>query len=250
MNVQGTVNVVQLAQCTTRLKTLLHVSSTYVAGRASGSLREGPVRFANGWFSAYEQSKFEAEQYICEHANGIPWVIARLSTVVGNSRTGYVSRFNYFHQLLRLVPRYPFPFIPGDPKGLVDVVANDWVTHGLLGILEGEVNAGTVFHFCAGPSQSLPAQEVVEVAFRLHRLIHPASCVVVPSFVGVDQFQTFAEDLRRKGKATLSQIAELLLLCLSHLEVDQSFLNTKTNRFLEQYRIVPPKTREVPPPHH
>ncbi len=36
VNVQGTVNIVELARRCTQLKMLLHVSSTYVAGRKAG----------------------------------------------------------------------------------------------------------------------------------------------------------------------------------------------------------------------
>ncbi|MCU1257869.1 MAG: Male sterility domain protein [Bryobacterales bacterium] len=247
VNLHGTANIVQLARRSRQLKMLLHVSTTYIAGRKDGPLREAPMSDPDGWFSPYEQSKFEAEQFIYAHADCLPWVIARLSTVVGNSRTGHISRFNYFHQLLRLVPRNPLPFIPGDPDALVDVVADDWVTHGLLEVLRRKTIPRTVFHLCAGPHQSLPAQEVVELAFRLHRRRQPASSVTIPSFVSLDQFQAFAAELRRTGKTTLSRMAELLLVYLPHLELNQPFLNTETNRFLDQCGVTPPRTRDFLP---
>lgn len=247
VNVNGTANIVQLARRSRRLKILLHVSSTHIAGRKEGPLREAPTTAPVGWFSAYEQSKFEAERFICEHANDIPWVIARLSTVVGNSRTGHVSRPNYFHQLLRFVPCNPFPFIPGDPHALVDLVADDWVTDGLLAILRADAIPGSVFHLCAGPSESLRAREILEIAFRLHRHRRPLSCVTIPSFVSLNQFQTLASELRGSGKTTLARMAGLLLLCLPHLEVDQSFMNAETNRFLERSGVTQPRTRDFLP---
>lgn len=248
VNVQGTRNIVELARRCTGLKLLLHVSSTYIAGRKAGPVRETPMNEPDGWFNSYEQSKFEAEQLICDEASDIPWVIARLSTIVGNSSTGHISQFNYFHQLLRLIPHNPFPFIPGDPGAPVDLVSDDWVTDSLFSIVSSGVISGrNVFHLCAGPSQSLPAQDVLDLAFRSHRQREPSSRVPIPRFVALEEFQTFAATLSRRRGAAFSQMAELVLLYLPHLGVRQAFLNTATKRFLEQRGITPPSTRDFLP---
>lgn len=248
INLQGTANILELARHCRQLKMLLHVSSTYIAGRKAGPLRETPMTEPDGWFNPYEQSKFEAEQLIYDHAIGIPWVIVRLSVIVGNSCTGHVSQFNYFHQLLRFVPHNPFPFIPGDPGAPVDVVADDWVTDALSSIVNGDViPSGSVFHLCAGPSQSLPAQEVVDLVFQSHRRRERSSRVPIPFFVTLEEFQMFVMALRRRGGAASSQMAELALLCMPHLELCQSFLNTVTNPFLEQHGITPRRTRDFLP---
>ena len=153
VNVEGTENVLAFARRARNLKLFLHISSTYVAGRRPGELHEAPLREPAGWFSPYEQSKFEAEQLIFEKANDLPWTIVRLSTLVGNSRTGHISQFNYFHQLIRLVPRNPFPVIPGTPCAPVDVVPDDWVTEALLRMVQKAPAPASVLHLCAGPSQ-------------------------------------------------------------------------------------------------
>jgi hypothetical protein len=199
-----------------------------------------------GGFSSYEESKFEAEELIRQQAGGLPWVIARLSTLAGNSRTGRVSKFNYFHQLLRLIPANPFPIIPGTPDALVDLVADDWVAEALLSILRAAPPGGSFLHVCAGPSQSLPAQELLDLAFSLRRRDLPGSCIQ-PSFVSVSEFQKLAMDLRRKGSAVRYRMAELLLLCLPHLEVHQHFMNDGANALLERSGVVPLQTREFLP---
>ena len=248
VNVQGTANILELARRCTRLKMLLHVSSTYIAGRKAGTLREMPMKEPDGWFNSYEQSKFEAEQLICDQATGIPWVIARLSTIVGNSCTGHISQFNYFHQLLRLVPRNPFPFIPGDPGAPVDLVSDDWVTDALFSIVTGGVISGNrVLHLCAGPSQSLLAQEVVDLALQSHRRREPSSRVSAPCFVTLEEFRTFTTVLNRRRGAALFHMAELLLLYMPHLDVRQPFLDTDTNPFLEQRGITRRSTRDFLP---
>jgi nucleoside-diphosphate-sugar epimerase len=200
-----------------------------------------------GWFSPYEQSKFEAEQLVLQQQNDVPWVIARLSTLVGNSRTGHIAQFNYFHQLLRLIPSNPFPIIPGTPGAPVDVVADDWVGDALLGILQNTPARGSVLHLCAGPSESLPAHEVLEMAFRLHHNNRPNSRAIIPSFVSLPEFETFIANVRRKGSEKLWRMAELLMLCLPHLELHQHFLNTETTALLAQSGITPVRTRAFLP---
>src|SRR6185312_6107980 len=103
------------------------------------------------------------------------------------------------------------------------------------------------FHLCAGPSQSLPAQEVVDLVFQSHRRRERSSRVPIPFFVTLEEFQTFVMALRRRGGAASSQMAELALLCMPHLELCQSFLNTVTNPFLEQHGITPRRTRDFLP---
>ena len=240
VNVTGTANIVELARRSSHLKMLLHVSTTYIAGRKTGPLPEAPMTEPAGRVSPYEQSKFEAEQFLCDHAADIPWAIVRLSTVIGNSQTGHVSRPNYFHQLLRFVPRNPLPYIPGDPDVLVDLVADDWVTAGLLEILRTDPSAGAVFHLCAGPEQSMPAREIVDMLFRPRGL-------AVPSFITTEQFQAFATELQQAGDTNAARLADLLLLCLPHLGVAQSFLNCKTNRLLEQRGLRTPVLRDFLP---
>lgn len=247
VNLQGTSNVMALARHCAELKLLLHVSSTYIAGRRSGPLAEELLMSPGGWFSPYEQSKYEAERLVSDSGEGLAWTIVRLSTVIGDSRTGHVSRPNYFHQLLRMVPRNPFPFIPGDPDGLVDVVADDWVTDGLMAILEEDATPGAVYHLCAGPSQSLPAREVIEMAFRSHLARYPGCGATSPRFVGVERFQSLRAGIMKRGDARSACMAELLLLCLPHLSVGQTFLNEKTGSFLERRGIVAPQTRDFLP---
>jgi nucleoside-diphosphate-sugar epimerase len=244
VNVQGTRNILQLARRTRRLKLLLHVSTVYIAGRRSGPVRETEFTHPDGWFSPYEQSKFEAEKLIHENGRDIPWIIARLSTIVGNSLTGTISQFNYFHQLLRLIPGNRFPIIPGVPEAPVDVIADDWLTEAFEAILRRNPEPGRIFHLCAGPSQALPAQEILEMAFRVHHERQSGGRSHVPRFVSLGEFQEFARVLQRQEGTGLSRMAELLLLYLPHLHVRQSFLNQKTDRFLATMSVVRPPTRE------
>jgi len=100
-----------------------------------------------------------------------------------------------------------------------------------------------VLHLCAGPSQSVPAQELLEMAFSLHRRGRPASRAVVPSFVSPAEFQAFLADLQKKGAERLCRIAELVLLCMPHLDLQQDFLNSNTTALLARSGVIPIPTR-------
>ncbi|MGH9621387.1 MAG: SDR family oxidoreductase [Bryobacteraceae bacterium] len=150
-NVNGTRNILDLACRAKRLKLLLHVSTVYIAGQKSGVLCEARFTDPGGWFSAYEQSKFEAEELLHVHGTGVPWIIARLSTIVGNSQTGKTSQFNYFHQLVRLVPHNRFPIMPGAPDAPVDVIPDDWATEALEAILGRKHQYGRTFTCAPAP---------------------------------------------------------------------------------------------------
>ncbi len=241
-NVQGTENVLELAHRSKGLERLLHISTVYIAGRKSGPLAETEFIYPEGWFSPYEQSKFEAEKVFWK--SGLPWVIARLSTIVGNSRTGKISQFNYFHQLLRCVPANRLPIIPGAPDACVDVIPDDWVVDGLDAILRTKVEFGKVFHLCAGPSQALTAQKLMELAFQLHHDRRLGSPSQMPQFVGQEEFEEFAKALRCRGEIALWRLSQLLLLYLPHLHTQQFFLNEKTDQFLQDAGVVRPPTQE------
>lgn len=85
----------------------------------------------------------------------------------------------------------------------------------------------------------------MELAFHHQR--QSGSPSHMPRFVRIEEFQEFAKRLRRKGQTALSRMAELLLLYLPHLYVQQSFLNDETNRFLEGAGLVRPRTEEYLP---
>lgn len=248
VNVSGTANVLQLSRRAPNLRLFLHVSSTYIAGQRSGPLHEARLQSPVSWFSAYEQSKWEAEELIADCAPaGLPWAIARLSTLIGDSQTGEVRQPNYFHQLLRLVPRNPFPIIPAIPESLVDVVADNWVAKALAQLVNTNLAPGTFLHLCAGPRASLTASEAIELAFAQYRRRDPGFRGIVPTFVDLEEFRRYTEKLRQTGQDALWRMSELLLLYLPHLERYQPFLNEHTNAFLATRNIAPANPRDFLP---
>ena len=103
VNVEGTRHALAFARRCPRLEQFLLVSTTCVAGTKTGviieRLEDEPVAFVN----PYERTKWEAEKLAA--AADLPVRIARLSTCIGDERTGYVDRFGAIHQTLRWLIR-------------------------------------------------------------------------------------------------------------------------------------------------
>lgn len=74
--------------------------------------------------NTYQQSKYEAEQVVL--ASGLPAAVFRLSSILGDSRTGEIRRFTYVHQLIRLLPRNVLPVAPCDPEAPLDLIPTEW----------------------------------------------------------------------------------------------------------------------------
>ncbi len=88
VNVEGTRNVLALAAQIPGLRSFVHVSTAFAAGKRQGNpplpetLHQPPDEFRN----PYEASKYEAEQCVAD--SGLPWTIYRPSIIVGDLLTG------------------------------------------------------------------------------------------------------------------------------------------------------------------
>src|ERR1051325_9150527 len=108
-NTRGTSNLLKMARGCKRLEKFAHLSTVYVAGRTVGHIPEAMLGNESGFTNTYQQSKYEAEQLVFEAMPELPVAIYRLSTIVGDSKTGLVRQYNYFHQILRLFARNVLP---------------------------------------------------------------------------------------------------------------------------------------------
>lgn len=156
VNVTGTAHVLGLARRlhgAGRLERYLHVSTAYVAGRASGPVaEEGPLPDADPR-NTYEQTKREAEALVrAAAADGLPAAIARPSIVVGDSRTGWTPAFNVLYWPLRALSRNLLPTVPADPRGIVDVVPVDYVADAIAHLATTPAPVTGTYHLTAGPA--------------------------------------------------------------------------------------------------
>jgi thioester reductase-like protein len=167
INVEGVARVVELAReiaAGGSLRRLVHVSTAYVSGRHAGEFSEEDLDVGQEFRNTYERSKNEAEQLL-RGAPELPLAVARPSIVVGHKASGWTPAFNVLYWPMRAFERGLFDEVPAREDSIVDFVPVDYVTDGIVALLDDERAHGT-YNLVAG-EQALSAGELVE----LHSLV-------------------------------------------------------------------------------
>jgi NAD(P)-dependent dehydrogenase (short-subunit alcohol dehydrogenase family) len=130
VNVEGTRNVVQLAQAIGAAH-FHHVSSIAAAGMYEGVFREDMFDEAEGLDHPYFMTKHESEKIVRREAK-MPWTVYRPALVVGDSRTGEMDKIDgpyYFFKLIQRTRQLLPPWFPmiGLEGGRVNIVPVDFV---------------------------------------------------------------------------------------------------------------------------
>jgi len=235
-NTYGTANALNVARECKRLEKLAHLSTVYVAGRTTGLIPEAPLGDHNGFVNTYQQSKYEAEQLVLDAMSEIPTVIYRLSTIIGESKTGRVRQYNYFHQLLRLFARNVLPIVPGSLSWQTDLIPTEWSIAALAFLFEHRFGAGEVLNVCAGVGNSPRMKEVKETSqelFERHPLIQKWLPITEPRFVSLAEYEEYVEKSLRGDDKLLIKILGLLNKFLPQMGINQSFDDQRLTRRLE-----------------
>lgn len=247
VNTTATRALLDLARECRKLEKFIHVSTVYVAGRASGTFGEGPLRHGEGFFNTYQQSKYEAEELVVAAMLEIPAVIVRLSSLIGDSRSGRVRQFNYVHQLMKLLPQNVLPIVPGQSSAPIDLVPTDWVIPALAHVVRAGFRPGSVYQICAGADRSLRVGELIDLTVRAYER-HPEGRrwlpIRLPRLVSVGEFEAYVERRRNGSDRLLNELLRVLGYFLPHLGVYQAFENRKTLEMLQAGDVgAPPPVR-------
>ncbi len=225
VNTAGTRTMLSLARQARRLKRFAHLSTTYIMGRDEGELPESQYRNSSGFVNTYEQAKYEAEGEAFAAMRDIPTAVFRLSSVAS-------SQTSYFHQALRLIPRNPFPLMPGVADCRIDLISEAWAVGTLSRLFEQHFRPGAVYHVRAGPTASIPAGNLLELAFAAIGGGPP------PAMVPLKEFERFTAQFLRNGeREALKTILRSLSSFLPHLALDQTFQNAATMALLKDGNI-------------
>jgi len=244
-NTAGTRRLLALARKCKRLEKFAHISTVYVAGKHRGIIREEQLTKPPGFMNSYQQSKYEAEELVFEAMRDIPASIFRLSTIISDSN-GKVRQFNYFHQLVKLVPRNPFPIIPGNPEAAIDLIAGDWTVSALALLYESHFVPGRVYHICAGREHSMTVEEILRWTFHIFNQSRTKPAMQ-PRLVTLDEFERFAMQQARKGNAPVRGLLRVLREFLPHLAIPQYYDNAETLALLRRAGLELPPIREYYP---
>lgn len=177
VNVEGTRNVLELARAARRLERLHHFSTAYVSGDRQGVILEDELEMGQRYRNPYEESKARAEVLVRRAMSDVPVTVLRPSTVVGDSRTGEIDRFEgpYFLAIALVSSPIGTPFPLGAGGGApLNVVPVDFVVEAALALAGNPAAAGRTVHV-VDPAP-LSARRVYEmVAERVGRRTPAAS---------------------------------------------------------------------------
>ena len=172
-NVDGTRNVLELARECRRLERLIHFSTCHVAGAREGVIAEDELDRGQEFRNAWEESKFHAEKAVVRAMDALPITIARPSTVVGDSRTGEIDRFEGPYALGILLVASPLVVplpLPGNGIAPLNVVPVDFVVRATLQLASDPRAKGLTFHL-VDPNPMSVARVYELIAERAHRRI-------------------------------------------------------------------------------
>jgi nucleoside-diphosphate-sugar epimerase len=207
-NVSGTQAVLAFAKECQRLRRVACFSTVYVAGRTTGCFTEHDVGGTDGFVNSYEQSKSEMETVVCEAMRELPIAIYRLSTIIGDSRTGEVVGFNAIHHALRLLYQGLAPMVPGRETGLVDLVPTDFAADASYHLFEREFSAGATYHLCAGAARSATLGALLDAtmtAFERYRPAWRKRSIARPAIVELETYELFVRSVEEAGNQVLLQ---------------------------------------------
>ena len=207
-NVAGTEAVLAFAKECRHLQRMACFSTVYVSGRTTGCFAEGDVGGADGFVNSYEQSKAEMEAVVRHAMHELPIAIYRLSTIIGNSRTGEVTGLNAIHYALRLLYQGLAPMVPGRESGLVDLIPVDFAADASHHLFEHEFRAGGTYHLCAGAAGSATLGALLDAtmtAFERYRPAWRKRTIARPAIVSVETYELFVRSVEEAGNQVLLQ---------------------------------------------
>jgi long-chain acyl-CoA synthetase len=249
VNVAGTARVLDFARRCQRLQSAAFFSTVYVSGRRRGQFAEEDFGDdGNGFVNSYEQSKAEMEQVVRAAMSDLPILLLRLSTVIGDSRTGTVHGFNALHHAIRLLYQGLAPMVPGTPTTPVDMVSSDYVADAAMHLIDGQEKCG-VFHLASGERAATIGDMLASTIESLIRF-RPAwrrRSIEKPLLVDLDTYELFVRSVEEAGNEVLRNATRSISTFAYQLAHPKVFQTEKTTAALSGSGITPKRVLDFYP---
>jgi nucleoside-diphosphate-sugar epimerase len=249
VNVAGTARVLDFARRCDRLESASFFSTVYVSGMRRGTFTEEDFGDnGQGFVNPYEQSKAEMEQVVRTGMPELPILLFRLSTVIGDSRTGAVHGFNALHHAIRLLYQGLAPMVPGTPGTPVDMVSSDFVADAAMHLIDGQARCG-VFHLASGDCAAQIGDLLSATIDSLIRF-RPAwrkRSIEKPLLVDLDTYELFVRSVEEAGNEVLRNATRSIRTFAYQLAHPKIFETTKTSDALAESGIAPKPVLEFYP---
>jgi thioester reductase-like protein len=259
VNVDGTRNMLELARDCEHLVRFNYFSTCHVSGDRVGVIAEDELDCGQTFRNVYEETKFQAEKLVQRAATTLPTTIFRPCSVVGDSRTGEIDRFEgpYYLGILLVTSPLVVPLpLPGNGVAPLNVVPVDYVVNAVWALSHDERAVGRTFHLVDPNPMS---------ARRVYELIAEKANKKLPRFnlsaraADVMMRLPVLEKLARPQRAALSYVNHLAIYnCHNTLELLDgtgircpplsSYLDQLVAYVREQYRQRREQASEVEDP--
>jgi nucleoside-diphosphate-sugar epimerase len=249
VNVEGTEWLLQLAADCLRLRGFCHLSTVYVCGKRTGRVCEAELEHSSGFVNSYEQSKYEAEQLVEAESYRLPTTIVRLSTVIGDSEYGTVTKLGGIHHAMRMVFHGLAPFVPGRKDSAVDLISLDYAVESVALLGLQQFAPGTTWHVC-GADDALSLEEFLEVTVRLFYENRPAwrkRAIEMPAIVNLETFQLFVKSVEEVGDSAIVNSVAALKHFVPQLAYPKRICDTETQTVLKAAGVVRAGMRDCYP---
>jgi thioester reductase-like protein len=167
VNVGGAQEALEFAGSCEKLECLVFHSTALVSGGRRGVVLEDELKAGQSFRNVVEETKARAEKVVREAMGRLPIAVMRPATIVGDSRTGEVDRFDGPYLLILLVvtspPDIALP-LPGRGDEPLHLVPIDWVARASVALGRDPRARGRTFHLV--DAQPLSARRVFELVAR------------------------------------------------------------------------------------
>jgi nucleoside-diphosphate-sugar epimerase len=249
MNVGGTENVIRFATDCPRLKGFCHLSTVYVSGKRTGTIRENDLAHNSGFVNAYEQSKYEAEQVVASESHRLPTTIVRLSTILGRSLDGAVTKSGAIHYALRFFFHSLAPLVPGKKESPVDLIALDYAADSIALVALQQFTPGSTWHVSGG-SDAFSLEQFLEETLQLFYKNRPAwrkRAIEKPAIVSLETFNLFVRSVEELGESVLKNSVAVLKSFAPQLAYPKLISDAATQDVLQRSGLARPGVRDYYP---
>lgn len=166
VNVDGTRNVLDVAERCPSLERLHYVSTCYVSGRHPGVFREEDLEVGQTFNNHYEETKYLAEREVrARMKSGLRATIYRPAITVGDAATGITQKYDGPYYAIQWLVRQPWRValmpVVGDLSAEVNVVPRDFVVDAIAHLAGHPASSGKTYQL-ADPAP-LTAGEMLDV---------------------------------------------------------------------------------------
>jgi thioester reductase-like protein len=149
VNLEGTLNVLDFAADSRKLKRLNHFSTAFVSGDRTGVVTEDELDAGQSFSDHISRTRFLAELEVRKAMGGLPISVFRPSMVLGNSATGEADKLEGFYSFVRMIiqPGFNMPLlVPRRGMAPLNVVPVDFAVDAAIHIAGDPSAAGKTFH--------------------------------------------------------------------------------------------------------